>query len=119
MEGDVLALEATTLVFIGDPAAAFLGMSSHRPLPQAVENGVVHTDKGLLTRDIPTVVRPAPDLGVEEGDQTIGRRLFVSFNDLPDVRPERFHVLLRRLDQEFAVILAYLLPVPAPPLRLP
>src|SRR5213592_706880 len=99
MEGDVLALEPTTLVFIGDPAAAFLGMSSHRPLPQAVENGVVHTDKGSLARDMPMVVRPTPDLRVEQGDQTIGSRLLVALDDFSDVRQKRFHVLLRRLDQ--------------------
>ena len=56
------------------------------------------------------VVRPAPDLGIEQMDQSFLLHRAVHSDDLSDAFQERSHVLGRRLDEKLSVVLAYILP---------
>src|SRR5687767_6390482 len=96
-------------VFGFDPAARFLGMPSFRPAPQCLEDGMVNGTKGCHTDDMPVIVCPTGDDRVEHRYQLSSWRLFVGLYRFPDLIEERFHVLLRRLDEQLAVVLAYVL----------
>jgi hypothetical protein len=71
-------------VFVRHPAARFLGMPPFGPRPQRFEDGSVHLIEGCLAHHMPVIVGPAPDHGVELGNQIRRCGLFVGLHDLPD-----------------------------------
>ena len=91
-------------VFILDPPVVLVGVSSARPSPQCLEASRIHIDKGFVADDMAMKVCPASYFGVEQGYQRICRGLFVCLDDIPDVRHERFHVLLRWLGEKLAIV---------------
>ena len=62
-------------------------------------------DKGFAGRAVPVIVCPSLYFGVEQGYQSVGRCLLMSFDRFSDIRQERFHVLFRRASQQEPVIL--------------
>ena len=64
--------------------------------------------EGFLGDSAFMVVRPAPDFRVEQSDQVFLFRLFFFLHCFPDVIKKRFYVLLGRLDQQLAAVLAYI-----------
>jgi len=51
------------------------------------------------------IVRPSLYFGVEQGYQSVGRCLLLSFDRFSDILQERFHVLFRRASKQEPVIL--------------
>ncbi len=45
---------------------------------------MVYLGKGALTTDMPVIVRPTPDEGIELHDQMPGSALLVPFDDVSD-----------------------------------
>ena len=84
-------------------------MPSLHPLPQAIVNGSVNITEGIAGSHVPVVIGPAPYFGVERSDQGCGISVEMFADGFPDITKERFHVFLGRLDDEFAVVLAYIL----------
>ena len=66
-------------------------------------------DKGFFCRCMSVEVGPSPYVGVECGDQPVGRGRFVILDDLSDVRQERFDVLLRWACKELPIVLTDML----------
>jgi hypothetical protein len=56
------------------------------------------------------IVRPSSDKGIELHDQISCCRLFVGLDERPHLAQEGGDVLARRLDDELALVLAYVLP---------
>ena len=73
-------------------------MSSARPLPQAVEDGRIHFGERSRTCDVPVIVSPTPDDGVEQSYQRTGLRLLVGLDEPADFIQKGTDVLSRRLD---------------------
>ena len=55
------------------------------------------------------VIGPPSNFRVERADQGFGIGAEVIVDGFPDITEERLHVLLGRLDDEFAVVLSYVL----------
>lgn len=96
-------------VFQTNPFARFVRVSAPRPAPQCSPNVVVHRRVRPLCDDVPMVIGPAPDLGVEQINQGFLLRRAVQPDGLPDAVQKRFHVFGRRLDEKRAVVFAYIL----------
>jgi hypothetical protein len=104
-----VAVAGPSEVPILHPSFAFCRVSPPCPSPQGVEDGRIDMGKGLLGRGVSVKVCPSSYLRIEGGNQPVCCGLFVPFNDLSDVRKERFDVLFRRAGKEFPVVLAYML----------
>ncbi len=65
--------------------------------------------KGRLADDVLVVLSRSPNNWVDLCDQFSSRHRGVAFNDPSDLDQERFHVLRGRLDEDLAVVLAYIL----------
>ena len=96
-------------VFLLYPSGTFSWMSSPRPLPQGLKDGTVDAAEGLFAHHMPVIPGPSPNDSVELTDQVSGGGLFVVLDDSSDFLQESLDVLLRRLDEQFAVVLAYIL----------
>ena len=60
-------------VFLLDPAQGFVSVSSSGPSPQTREDFVIHASKRALTHDVPMIIGPTSNLGVELINQSGGR----------------------------------------------
>ena len=98
-------------VLVCDPGSAFMrrAVPAERPLPEALEQGCIDSSEGLFAVDMPMIVRPAPKFGVELSDQADCCCLGIEFNKRPDVGQKGFDVLVRRSNERFAAIGAYVL----------
>jgi hypothetical protein len=74
-----------------------------------LEDRVVYADEGFLAADVPVIVGPSPDEGIELPYQMSRCRLLVSLDDSSDFAQERLHILLGGRYQELASVLAHLL----------
>ncbi len=72
-------------VFVPDPMAVFVGVSTFGPLPKGLEDSMVRFDKGLFTVDVLMIIGPASEFGVEERYQLSSRGLGMGMNDVSDV----------------------------------
>src|SRR6516164_2447881 len=97
-------------IFLLKPDARLSLVPSSRPLPQAVEDGVIDALENALTHDVPVKIGPTPYFGVQPINQAGSRQTQAGFNYLSDAVQEDFHVLLGRLDEQLPVgILAHVL----------
>lgn len=85
-------------VLVRDPPVALVGMSPFCPLPEHLEERVIHVAEGLLAHDVPVVVGPAPQEWVEQQYQFSGRHLRIGLHRLPNLCQEGLDVLLGRRD---------------------
>src|ERR1035438_3725769 len=81
-------------------------MSASSPSPNRVPNLKVHPLERLLRHNMLMKVRPAPDDRVEPTNQVFLTGGFVRFDDSTNFLQECVRVLLRRLDEQFAIELA-------------
>src|SRR5262249_23995790 len=65
--------------------------------------------EGCSAHDMPVILHPAPDNGIEQQDQFSSRRGWIGLDDCPNLLQKSTDTLLRRLYQELAVVLAYVL----------
>ncbi len=86
-------------VFPPDPTARFIRVSTLRPAPKRLPNVSIHRRVRPLCDDVPMVIGPTSDHGVEQINQGVLLRRAVCPDGLSDFIQERFHVLDRRLDQ--------------------
>ena len=91
-------------VVVPNPAAWFVGMSAFSPLPDGVEDPVVHLPEGHLARSMPVIIHPASEDGVELADELPGRSLRVAFDEGTDFPEQRGHALAGGGDEHFLVI---------------
>ena len=65
------------------PADAFIGVPSFGPAPQTLEDRMINGLKDLGTDDMPVILCPPADEGVEETDQRSGSGALVGVNNAP------------------------------------
>ena len=59
------------------PLPWLVGVSAACPSPQCLEDRMVYLSKGTFTADVPVIVGPPPNQGVELHDQVTGFGLFI------------------------------------------
>lgn len=79
-------------------------MSAFCPLPQHRKDSVVHLGEGLLAYDVPVIVGPSPNFGVELGNEVSCRRLLMVLHYFSDALKKRLHAFSRGCDQQFSVV---------------
>jgi hypothetical protein len=79
-------------------------VASLGPAPHELEDGGIDGGKRLLADHMPVILRPAPQEAVELQDQVPGLGLLVSFHQRTDLVQERLDALLRRRDEQLAVV---------------
>src|SRR4051812_5590066 len=84
-------------------------MSPLGPLPESLKDGAVHGLEATLAHHMSVILCPAPNDGIELGDQDSCWHLLLRFDQRSDFPKKRLDVLARRLDQHLAVVLAYVL----------
>ena len=90
-------------VFLFEPARVFIRVSSSGPLPQTIEDCVIHAIEHAFTHRVPMIVRPTSYLGVEFLNQIGGRHAKRSFDCSSDPIQKSLDVFLGRLDEQFPV----------------
>ena len=103
-------------VALDQPSGAFAGVPASGPTPEAVPQGPFHFLERPLRHDVAMVVGPAPDDGVELTDQVGLAESAILANQSPHLFQERVRVLLGRLDEQLAAILAEVLSEEVEPL---
>jgi len=103
-------------VTLDQPSGAFAGVPASGPTPEAVPQGPFHFLERPLRHDVAMVVGPTPDDGVEMTDQGGLAESAILANELPHLFQERVRVLLGRLDEQLAAILAEVLSEEVEPL---
>jgi hypothetical protein len=91
------------------PADAFIGMSSFGPAPQRLEDRMIDRLEDLGADDMPVILRPPSNEGVEETDQRPGSGALVGFDDAPDFAQGRLDALRGGLNEQLTVIFAQVL----------
>ena len=84
-------------------------MTSFHPLPQTVIDASVDIAEDFTGYDMPVIIGPTSDFGVELTDHGYGAQSEVLSNDFPDVTQECIHILSGRLNHKLAVVFAYIL----------
>ena len=84
-------------------------MSASGPLPECAPDFMVHPVERFLGRTMLMVVGPATNDGVQLANQPGLADGFVRVDDSADFLQEHVRVLLRRFDEQLAVILAEVL----------
>ena len=82
------------VVALFDPSAAFVWVSAFRPSPKRLKDGIVYGSKGVLTRAVLVVVRPATNDWVKQLDQPPSAGLVVAFDDCSNFRQQGLDALL-------------------------
>ncbi len=83
-----------TEVFLPYPFRRFVGVSSFCPLPEGLEDSVVHLVEGGCTHHVSMVVDPSLNHGVKTLDESPCTCRFVRLDDRSDLLEECFHLLL-------------------------
>src|SRR6266446_1383227 len=73
------------------------------PLPQLIEDGVIHACECAFAHNVPMIVCPTTNFGIEQIDQIGGRHTSCVSDGLADAIQESLCVLLGRLDEQFPV----------------
>ena len=107
-------------VFLLDPPARFVGVSSLCPNPQGFEDFMIDRMKHVLADRVAVIQGPSANLRIQFGDQFSCRQLSALLDVLSDLGQEGLHVLLGRSNEELSlfsfVVLAYRLPKKVKPL---
>ena len=90
-------------VFVFEPARVFFRVSSSGPLPQTIEDCVIHAMERAFARRMPVIVCPTSDLGVEFLDQIGGRHAKQSFDCPSDPVQKSLDIFLGRPDEQFPI----------------
>src|SRR6266702_5475308 len=96
-------------VFVLDPSSRFVIVSFPGPLPQHLKDGTVYILKDFFAHHMLMIPCPSSNERVEQQDQVTSSGSLMVLDHFSDFFQKRFHVLFRRLDDELAVVLAYML----------
>ena len=107
-EHPVLGVEGSKVASC-HPANAFIGMPSFRPAPQRLIDRMIDRLEDLGADDMPVILCPSSNEGVQETDQRPGSGALVGFDDAPDFAQERLDALWRWLNEQLTVIFAQVL----------
>ena len=91
------------------PLASFVRMPALGPSPEAAPNLKVHPPKRSFCHDMPVIICPTADNRVEQMYQGFLTSRFIVLDDSPNFLQERVSVLLRWLDEQFAIEFAEML----------
>ena len=98
-------------VFVLDPPACFVAVSSLRPEPGGFEDFVINSMKNFPAYYMTVIQGPSTDLWIEFCDQFSCRQVPAFLDVFSDLCEKRLDILLRRSDEEFrsfpSLILAY------------
>ena len=101
-------------VFLLDPPARFVGVSSLRPNPQGFEDFMIDRMKHVLADRVAVIQGPSANLRIQFGDQFSCRQVSALLDVLSDLGKEGLDVLLRGSNEELGLlsflVLAYRLP---------
>ena len=75
----------TQKVAVGDPASGFIWVATFAPSVDSAPHKVIDLSKHLGTDNVPMVVCPASEYGVELVDELIRRSTFVAFTNSSDL----------------------------------
>ena len=98
-----------TEVLVLNPMGTLVWMSSSCPSPQDFEDEVIYGAEDCLADHVPMILNPTPYDGIEQPYQVLGFGLQVGLHDVSDFPHEHLDALEGRLDEQFAVVLAYVL----------
>ena len=102
-EEDPVTVPLPLKVSVFEPARAFFRMSSSCPLPQLIEDQVIHAIERAFAHYMPVVICPAPYFGVEFINQVGGRPAQCGFDCFPDASQEAFDIFLGGLYEQFPI----------------
>ncbi len=85
-------------------------MSSSCPAVDRLKDGRIDPTENPFRDDMPIVVCPASQLGVEEPDQTLGFDRRVGFDQCTNAIKEGFDTLPRRFNQQFSAVFSHIEP---------
>ena len=100
------AVEYPIPVFYGleiailDPVRRLFRMSSFGPFPQAFEDSVVYLGKNAFTDNVPVIVRPTSDEGIEASNQFSCAELSVLSDGFSDLFQERVNIRFGWFDKQ-------------------
>ena len=101
-------------VFLLDPPARFVGVSSLRPNPQGFEDFMIDRMKDILADHMAVIQGPSTNLRIQFGDQFSCRQVSPLLDVLSDLGKEGLDVLLGGSNEELGLlsflVLAYRLP---------
>ena len=97
------------VILVKNPGCSLVRMSSSCPAIDRLENGRIDpAEYPFRDDDVPVVVCPTSQLGVEEPDQTLGLDRRVGFDQCADAIKKGFDTLSRRFDQQFPAVLTHI-----------
>src|SRR5262249_29371379 len=82
---------------------------SFRPAPESLEDRMVDRLEDLGADDMPVILCPPSNEGVEETDQGPGGGALVGLDDAPDLAQERLDTLRCGLNEQLTVVFAQVL----------
>src|SRR5208337_874286 len=97
---DPVAMTVVREIVLLEPFPALLRVPSPAPVPQHLEDPVIHVHKGAFARRITVIHGPALDLLVQTLDHYSCRQAARVVDGFPDLGQERLDVLRRRLGQD-------------------
>ena len=90
-------------VFVLDPPARFVAVSSLRPVPEGFEDFVIDRMKHVLADRVAVIQGPSANLRIQFGDQFSCRQVSALLDVFSDLGKECLHVLLRGGNEEFGL----------------
>jgi hypothetical protein len=84
-------------------------VTSFHPLPQTVVDASVDMAEDFTGYDMPVIIGPAPDFGIELTDHGYGAHSEVLSNGFPDITQEGSHTPFGGLNNKLAIVFAYIL----------
>jgi len=86
--GEHRGTRAVGPVFSFQPGCALVSMPPFHPLPQTVPDACVNITECLAGYNMPVIIGPAPDFGVELTDHAYGAHTGVLSDGFPDISQE-------------------------------
>ncbi len=96
-------------IFSEYPATPLIAVSPFCPPPQSLVYLVVDIAEDLLADHVPVEVGPAPNDGIELGNELPRRQVAMGFDEGTHFEQERFDTLFGRFYEQFAVVFPHIL----------
>src|SRR5205085_2889475 len=91
------------------PSGTFVWVPSSGPSPECLINGALDAVEGRFTHHMSVISGPSSKHSIQLADQVSGGGLFIVPDDPPNFVEKRLDIFLCWLNEQFAVVLAYIL----------
>ena len=98
------------VILVKDPVCSLVRVSSSCPAIDRLKDGRIDLAENMFRDDMPVVVCPASQLGVEKPYQTLGFDRRVGFDQCTNVIKEGFDTLPRWFYQQFSAVFTHIEP---------